>query len=105
MTTPTGPTLTLATDKDVYNPGDTLTLTATYSDGTSEQVELTINGTATDTSGGSATASISVQVNVSESQSMDVEATDSFGDTYAVTSNDGKGTAVLTTTVGTPPAQ
>jgi len=44
-------------------------------------------------------------VTQSASGAVDVQASDSFGDTYAVVSNDGTSQAVLQTTVQAPPAQ
>jgi hypothetical protein len=107
MSTPSAPpTLTLATDAASYVAGQTLTLTATYADSQAAPATLTITATATDAQNNSVTATADVTVVQQASEQMDVEATDTFGDTYAVSSNtlsNGTGTAVLTTTV-TPPA-
>lgn len=106
MTTPTGiPTLNVSTDKTSYNVGDTLTLTVAYADAASAATPLNITVTGTDTDGNVVQATAQVIVTTQgPSQSVDVQATDSFGDTYTVVSNDGSSQAVLTTTVGTPPA-
>lgn len=100
---PVTPTLSLSTDKSVYNVGDPLTLTATYSDSSVAPVQLAITVSASDAAGNSVNADISVTVNTQAQQPMTVGVTDSFGDQYSQVSNAG-GVAVLTTTVGTPPA-
>jgi flagellar basal body L-ring protein FlgH len=103
MTTPAAPTLSLSTDKTAYNPGDTLTLTASYSDASISQVQLTITATATDAAGNTVQATTTVPVNESTPAAMTVEVSDSFNDSYTQVSNDNAGTAVFTATV-TPPA-
>ena len=100
---PVTPTQSLATDKTVYNVGDELTLTADYSDASVNPVTLTITASATDASGNTVGATATVTVNTSEQEAMTIGASDSFGDTYSIVSN-AAGVAVLTTTVGTPPA-
>ena len=97
------PTLTLAADKATYSVGDVLTLTATYSDSTSAPVTLSIVASATDAAGNSINADLSVTVNTSEQQPMTIGVTDNFGDAYTQVSN-AAGVAVLTATIGTPPA-
>jgi hypothetical protein len=106
MTNPAGaPTLTLTADKAVYNVGDPIEITATYADDEGSLVTLTISGTATDAAGNTASATAEVQVSTpATAQPMDVTVTDSFGDAYAQVSNDGTGTAVFSSTVGSPPA-
>ncbi len=106
MTTPaTVPTLVVTTDKPSYNVGDVLTLNVAYADAQSQAQPLTVTVTGTDAAGNSASATSQVLVTTQgPSQPVDVEAADSFGDTYTVVSNDGTGLAVLQTTVGTPPA-
>lgn len=106
MTTPTpaAPTLSLATDKTTYNVGDTIVVTATYSDGSVSVVSLVITGTATDTSGQSVTAQTTVSVNQTTEQPMTVTMADSFNDSYAEQPGSPVGTAVFTATIGTPPA-
>lgn len=105
MTTPAPvtPTLSIATDKTVYNVGEVLTLTAHYTDASVNPVTLTINASATDAAGNTVPASITVTVNTQTQQAMTIGCSDSFGDSYSIVSNDA-GVAVLTTTIGTPPA-
>jgi len=105
MTTPApaAPTLSLAADKETYNVGDVLTLTAAYSDSSATPVTLTVTASATDAAGNTVNADISVTVNTTEQQPMTIGASDTFGDQYVVQSN-AAGVAVLTTTIGTPPA-
>jgi hypothetical protein len=105
MTTPAPvtPTLAITTDKPVYNVGDTLTLTADYSDASVAAVALHITASAQDAAGNVVNAEVDVQVNTQAQQPMTIGVSDSFGDTYALVSNDG-GQAVLTTTIQAPPA-
>jgi hypothetical protein len=104
MSTPAqGPTLNVSADKASYAPGDTLTLTVVYSDSNSVAQDLTVTVTGSDAGGASVQATTTVQVITEGTPGpMDISATDSFGDTYAVQSNDGSSTAVLTTTVNPP---
>jgi hypothetical protein len=105
MTSPTpsaSPTLALSTDAQTYNAGDTITVTANYSDSTAAPEVLTITGTATDSSGNQITATTTVTVNTAEQQPMGVALSDSFSDTYTQVS-DSAGVAVFTT-VATPSA-
>lgn len=104
MTTPAGPTLSLATDKSTYNVGDTIVVTATYSDGSVSEVSLVITGTATDAAGSSVQAQTTVSVSQSTPQPMTVGLTDSFGDVYTEEPSQPVGTAVFTAVIGTPPA-
>jgi DNA-binding beta-propeller fold protein YncE len=106
MTTPAAaPTISAVADKATYNVGDTLTLTVTYADAQSGSVPLAITVAGTDAAGNNVTATAQVLVATAGAPGpMTISATDSFGDTYAVSSNDGTSTAVLTTVVGTPPA-
>jgi hypothetical protein len=105
MTTPVPvtPTLTITADQAVYNVGDTLTLTAAYSDATTAPVSLTISGTATDAAGNTVSATTTVTVNTAGQQPMTITVSDSFGDAYTQVSN-ASGTAVFTTVIGNPPA-
>ena len=105
MTTPAPatPTLAITTDKSVYNVGDTLTLTADYSDSSAVPVTLTITASASDASGNTVNATATVTVNTAEQQAMTIGASDSFGDSFGIVSN-AAGVAVLTTVIGTPPA-
>jgi hypothetical protein len=106
MSTPSGaPTLSVATDKPSYNVGDMLTLTVTYADAQANALPLHITVTGTDSDGNVAAVQTDVMVTQSASGAVDVQASDSFGDTYAVVSNDGTSQAVLQTTVQAPPAQ
>jgi hypothetical protein len=107
MTTPaapTAPTLVLATDAASYLVGATINLTVTYADAQSVPSTLNINVSGTDAQGNDVTATTSVIVTQNTSEPMTISATDSFGDTWAVVSNDGVSTAVLSAVVGTPPA-
>lgn len=99
---PASPTLALSTDAQIYNSGDTITVTANYSDSTASPEVLTITGTATDSNGNQVTATTTVTVNTADQQPMGVDLSDDFGDTYAEVSNSG-GVAVFTTTA-TPSA-
>jgi len=106
MTTPVQtvtPTLELATDKQVYDIGDLLTLTATYSDGSVAPVTLSITASASDAAGNVVTAEIDVTVNTQVQQPMQVGVSDSSGQQYTLVSNEA-GVAVLTTTIQAPPA-
>ena len=99
MSTP-APALTLdiATDKTVYDAGDTITVTLkAYA-----PVTNTVTASATDpTSGTTVQAEATVQVNVPDTAAT-FGISDTFGDSFATQSNAG-GTAVFTATV-TPPA-
>lgn len=101
--TPVTPTLALTTDAPVYNVGDTLTLTAVYSDASSAPLTLTISATAVDANGVSVSATTTATVNTAAQLPMTVTPSDSFSDTYAEVSN-AAGTAVFTTTIAAPPA-
>lgn len=105
MTTPVPvtPTLAITTDKSVYNVGDTLTLTADYSDSSVNPMTLTITASATDPQGNTVTATTTATVNTSTQQPMTIGVSDTAGDSYVLVSNEG-GVAVLTTTVQAPPA-
>ena len=105
MTTPAPvtPTLSIAADKDTYNIGDTITLTANYSDSSVAPVVMHITASASDAAGNTAQATVDVTVNTQAQQPMTIGVTDSFGDPWVQQSNDG-GVAVLTSVVGTPPA-
>lgn len=106
MSTPAAlPTLVVTTDKSSYNVGDPITVNVAYADAASQATPLTITVTGADAAGNSAQATAQVLVTTTgPSQNVDVSATDSFGDTYTLVSNDGVGAAVLSATVGTPPA-
>jgi hypothetical protein len=97
------PTLSIATDKATYNVGDTLTLTARYSDASVSPMTLSITASATDPQGNTVTAETSVTVNTAEQQPMNIGVSDSLSNSYSLVSN-AAGTAVLTAVIGTPPA-
>jgi hypothetical protein len=83
----TAPTLSLSTDSDTYAVGDTITVTAEYSDATSAPVTLTISGTFQDTSGRSVNATTNVTVATEEQEPMTGTITDSWGDDYTQLDN------------------
>jgi predicted carbohydrate-binding protein with CBM5 and CBM33 domain len=100
MTTPApiAPTLSIATAQPVYQPGDTVTLTATYVDSNGVTAVVTVNATATDTNTPPNTASASTTFQVGQaSEEMAVSVTDTANDVYTQTSAT-LGTAVFTTT-------
>jgi hypothetical protein len=91
------PTLTLSADKAVYVAGETITVSAAYTDEATESETLTISGTATDSAGNTVTATTVVTVNSQTPQHMDVTVTDNDDRTYAKT-DDQPGVATFTTT-------
>jgi hypothetical protein len=105
MTTPasTAPTMSVATDKDSYQVGDTLTLTVTYADANAQASTMTITVNGSDSEGNTVQSQTTVQVVQNVSGQMDISATDNWGGSYTVVSNDGTSTAVLTGVVGSPP--
>lgn len=105
MTTPAPvtPTLSITTDKTAYNVGDTITLTAAYSDASVAAVSMRITASATDAAGNTVNAEIDVTVNTQAQQPMQLGVSDSFGGTWSLVSNEG-GTAVLTSVIPAPPA-
>ncbi|MGH3203864.1 MAG: hypothetical protein ACRDP5_17695 [Streptosporangiaceae bacterium] len=108
MTTPAtpvtvAPALSIATDKAVYNTGDPITVTAAYSDQTTQPVTLTVTASATDPSGTTVEATATATVNTQAQQPMQIGISDSFGDSFTQQSN-AAGSAVFTATIGTPPA-
>lgn len=106
MSTPTPavtPTLSIATDKQTYNVGDVLQLTAHYSDSSVNPMSLTITASATDPQGNTVTATTTATVNTSTQQPMTIGVSDTANDSYVLVSNEA-GVAVLTTTVQAPPA-
>lgn len=106
MSTPDqGPVMSVAADRASYAVGDTLTLTVTYSDSNSVANNLVVTVSGSDSAGNNVQAATTVQVITAGTPGpMDISATDSFGDTYSVLSNDGSSTAVLSATIGSPPA-
>jgi len=104
LTTPTPPAApVVTTDKASYNSGDPITVTVEYTDPANPGTTLTITAVVTNGDGTTSTGTASVQVGAAPATPLPVSVTDSFGDTYTQTSNDA-GTAVFTSTVGTPPA-
>jgi hypothetical protein len=102
MTTPapTAPTLTIATDRPSYAPGDTVTLTASYTDenGTSFPVTITANAADSATPPNTAPpATTTFQVITAAGELMTVTVTDTASDVWTQVSNV-IGTAVFTTT-------
>lgn len=102
MTTP-APGVVVSTDKASYATGDPITVTVEYPDGGVAGVELTVTATVTNADGSQVTGTGTAEVGAVAGEVLPVEVTDSFGDVYALVSND-PGTAVLSSTVGTPPA-
>lgn len=104
MTTPTGPAAPVVTaDKTSYNPGDPITVTVDYTDPDNPGTTLTITATVTNADGSTAAGTLDVQVGGGAANPLPVSVTDSFGDAWTQTTNEA-GTAVFTSTVGTPPA-
>jgi hypothetical protein len=105
MTTPvsTAPTMSVATDKDSYVVGDTITLTVTYADANAQASDLVVTVNGSDAEGNQVQATTTVQVVQTASGPMDVSATDSWGNAYSVVSNDGQSTAVLSATISAAP--
>jgi hypothetical protein len=97
--------MSVATDKDSYQVGDTLTLTVTYADANAQAAPLTITVNGSDSDGNTVQSVTTVQVVQNASGQMDISATDSANNTYTVVSNNGTDTAVLTTTVALPQVQ
>ena len=99
MTTPVAPSLTISTDKPSYAPGDTVTLTAAYSDETGTTFTVNVTADAADSASppNTATATTSFAVSSAASELMTITVTDDHSDTYAQVSNV-PGTAVFTTT-------
>lgn len=98
MTTPAAPTLSVSTDKPSYNAGDTVTLTAVFTDSQTETLTVTVTSTATDAAGNSVSASTSFSSVLTAPQPMTVSVTDDHDDTYVQISDNGAGTVVFTTT-------
>lgn len=104
MTTPAAPPApVVTTDKASYNPGDPITVTVDYTDPANPGTTLTVTATVTNADGTTASSNAAVQVGGAPANPLPVSVTDSFGDAYTQTSNQ-PGTAVFTSTVGTPPA-
>jgi hypothetical protein len=103
LTTPDPAAPVVTTDKASYSPGDPITVTVEYTDPANPGTTLTITAVVTNGDGSTSTGTASVQVGAAPANPLPVSVTDSFGDSYTQTSNEA-GTAVFTSTVGTPPA-
>lgn len=103
MTTPDPSAPVVTTDKASYQPGDPITVTVEYTDPANPGTTLTITAVVTNGDGSTSTGTASVQVGAAPANPLPVSVTDSFGDSYVQASNEA-GTAVFTSTVGTPPA-
>lgn len=103
MTTPAPAAPVVTTDKAAYNSGDPITVTVSYTDPANPGTTLTITGTVTNPDGSTSSGTAQVTVGAAPANPLPVSVTDSFGDSYVQASNDA-GTAVFTSTVGTPPA-
>jgi hypothetical protein len=104
LTTPASPAApVVTTDKASYNPGDPITVTVEYTDPANPGTTLVISASVTNPDGSTSAGSVSVQVGGSPANPLPVSVTDSFGDAYVQVSNEA-GTAVFSSTVGTPPA-
>lgn len=103
MTTPVPAAPVVTTDKASYSPGDPITVTVEYTDPANPGVTLTVSAAVTNGDGSTSSGSVDVTVGATPANPLPVSVTDSFGDAYTQTSNDA-GTAVFTSTVGTPPA-
>jgi hypothetical protein len=106
MTSPTPPTLTIATDQAAYAPGDLVTLTATYTDPNGQSFPVTVTAAAADDNSppNTVTAQTTFTVNAAAipAELMEVAVTDSADDTWTQIS-DAPGTAVFTTTAPSSP--
>jgi uncharacterized protein YaiE (UPF0345 family) len=91
------PTLSLTTDKPLYNVGDPIVVTALYTDSQVVSETVTISGTATDSAGNTISATTTVTVNTSTPEHMDVVVTDNDNRTYTLTA-DQPGQATLQAT-------
>ena len=98
MTTPTPPTLTIATDRPSYSPGDTITLTCSYTDenGTSFPVTVTADAADNATPPNTASATTTFSVVTAAGELMTVTVSDTASDSWTQVSNV-IGTAVFTT--------
>jgi hypothetical protein len=104
MTTPTAPAApVVTTDQASYSTGDPITVTVEYTDPANPGTTLTVTASVTNADGSTSTGTVDVQVGGGAATAFPVSVTDSFGDVYTQSSNN-PGTAVFTSTVGTPPA-
>jgi len=83
------PTLSIATDKLVYAPGELVTLTATYSDEMGSMFTVNVAATAADAASppNTAAASTSFAVQTSAPALMTVTVTDDHSDVWTEVSN------------------
>ena len=91
------PTLALSADKSVYVAGETITVTAAYTDTDTVAETLIITGSATDSQGNTITATTEVTVNSQQPEHTDVTVTDNDGRSYTL-ANDAPGVATFTAT-------
>lgn len=103
MTTPTPAAPVVTTDKAAYNAGDPITVSVSYTDPANPGTILTITGTVTNADGSVSSGTAQVTVGAAPANPLPVTVVDSFGDSYVQVSNEA-GTAVFTSTIGTPPA-
>lgn len=98
MTTPAAPapTLTIATDKASYAPGDMITLTATYADSTTASITVSVTASAVDAASNKVSANTSFQVVTSAPAPMTVTVTDDHNDLWTQQSASA-GSVVFTT--------
>jgi hypothetical protein len=92
------PTLTVSTDKPSYRPGETVVLTASFTDDNTQTLTVIVSATATDAAGQTASANTSFTTVVSAPAPMTVAVTDDHSDTYTQVSDNGAGTVVFNTT-------
>lgn len=92
------PTLAIATDKTVYAPGETVTLTATYSDETGSSFTVNVAAAAADAASppNTANATASFMVQTSAPALMTITVTDDHSDVWSQVSNV-PGSATFTT--------
>jgi hypothetical protein len=102
LTTP-APSVVVSTDKANYDINDPIVVTVQYPDGGVPGTVLTVTATVTNADGSQSSGQATAEVGAVAGQALAVGVTDSFGDDYALVSND-PGTAVLSSTIGTPPA-
>lgn len=100
MSTPAGTlTLHISTDKEAYEPGDTITVTLKAF----APAQLTVTGSATAADGTAVSAEATVQVNVLDPAAQ-LGISDSFNDSFSIVSNSG-GVGVFSAVITPPAAQ
>lgn len=95
-------TVSVTTDKTVYNVGDAIDVSVTYTDSSKVTHSLTVTATVSDAQGNTGTGTATATVEAGQA-TLPVTVTDNFGDVYAEASNSG-GAAKHTSTVGPVPA-